>query len=87
VALGADLGTAADPGANTLRGTYPSGTVRFKSGIGAAQLQAVGNVWNPFVQGAGGTGRYGPAASVDGTSSLATGTNFSLQAGQSIQLG
>jgi hypothetical protein len=85
--LAVDLGTTADPGHNVLQRNGSLGSVRVKSGLGAVKIIAVGNTWNPLVQGADESGFYPPFAEVTSQSPFAVGTNFRLDAGQSIVLG
>jgi hypothetical protein len=72
-----DLGTASDPGGNTLQNNI----FRNLNVKGNTTLTAVGNTWNANIQGADGQGRYA-AARVDGPQS---GDNYYIDSGVSIQ--
>lgn len=72
-----DLGTASDPGGNTLR----DNVFRNLNATGNLTLTAVGNTWNPNIQGADAQGRYAKAR-VDGPRS---GDNYYIGPGVSIQ--
>jgi hypothetical protein len=88
----ANLGTASDPGGNTIQ---DSGTgVGFNAGVvsggivESGVIDAVGNLWNPDVQGANGFGFYPNPVTVTGADPEAQGQNFTLTfAGESINLG
>lgn len=56
--IAADLGTVTDPGNNILQNNAEFG---LDYGGGTAQVEAVGNTWNPRVQGADDLGKYVPA--------------------------
>lgn len=78
---GADLGTASDPGNNTIRlgGGFPGVTgVTVPTNVVNSTISAVGNTWNPNVQGADATGRYPTPIVVTGQSPLARGLNFNV---------
>jgi hypothetical protein len=66
-----DLGSAADAGSNTFTGNTSTGLRINLSSAGAAQ--AVGNTWNPNVQGADGSGRYASPVQETGP---ASGANY-----------
>ena len=54
-----DLGTAADPGGNIIQGTFKSMYLSFPGDvIEPIVLQAVGNTWQPYRQGADPEGHY-----------------------------
>ena len=72
-----DLGTASDPGGNTLL----NNVFRNLQVKANATLTAVGNTWNANIQGADAQGRYA-AARVDGPKS---GDNYYIDSGVSIQ--
>jgi hypothetical protein len=79
----ADLGTADDPGNNTITGNKTTGVlVRLD-----ADVNASGNIWNPLTQGTNSSGQY-PHVLVTGGSSAASGKNFILYGdlGTEIQL-
>ncbi len=76
-----DLGTAADVGRNIIGGNASCGLV--VRGATARHVQAVGNLWNPEVQGADGNGRYATPYSVRGPEQLAPRGNFALDAASS----
>jgi hypothetical protein len=67
----ADLGTQADAGGNTFTGNTSTGLQINLSWVGP--VQAVGNKWNPNVQGADNTGHYTPPAQ---KTERAGGTNY-----------
>jgi hypothetical protein len=79
----ADLGTTADPGGNTLTSNAGIG-LDIDGNFGARLITAVGNTWNPNVQGADGQGHY-TAAVVTGPDTAATGANFAVNASWSLQ--
>ena len=72
-----DLGTASDPGGNTLRNNI----FRNLNVKGNTTLTAVGNTWNANIQGADAQGKYA-AARVDGPQS---GDNYYISSDVSIQ--
>ena len=72
-----DLGTASNPGGNTLRDNI----FRNLNVKGNTTLTAVGNTWNPNLQGADAQGRYA-AGRIDGPQS---GDNYYIDSGVSIQ--
>jgi hypothetical protein len=61
-----DLGTAAEPGGNTLAGNGGGSSVNtnlhLRLTTGALVVSAAGNTWAPGVQGASAEGRYEPGA-------------------------
>jgi hypothetical protein len=73
----ADLGQVGDPGNNLIINNLVTG-VTFQSKVVCCGVWATGNTWNAFTQGADGNGHYPPGLIINGTSSLAKGTNFSL---------
>ena len=73
----ADLGQVGDPGNNLIINNLVTG-VTFQSTVVCCGVWATGNTWNAFTQGADGNGHYPPGLIINGTSSLAKGTNFSL---------
>jgi hypothetical protein len=76
----ADLGTASDPGNNTFRGSVQPGAtgVTVDTAVVDSAISAVGNTWNPNVQGADAGGRYPTTIVVTGQSPLARGLNFNV---------
>ena len=66
-----DLGTATDAGGNTFIGNTSTGLHINLGAVGPAQ--AVGNTWNPSVQGADGAGHYASPVQKTGP---ASGTNY-----------
>ena len=73
-----DVGSAADAGGNTFTGNTSTGLRINLNSAGAAQ--AVGNTWNPNVQGADGSGHYASPVQKTGP---ASGTNYIIgNAGQ-----
>jgi hypothetical protein len=77
--LSVDLGTALSPGGNTIQN---SGTGNL-SGITGDAISAVGNTWNPNVQGADANGHFPAATQLAGP---ASGANFTLNAGSLLSL-
>jgi hypothetical protein len=69
--VSADLGTQADAGGNTFTGNTGTGLKLNLTSVGPAQ--AVGNTWNPSVQGADNTGHYASPVQKTGP---ASGTNY-----------
>ncbi len=56
---GVDLGTASDPGGNTIQDNRNySNSFGYNLGISSGTVQAVGNTWNPSLQGSDSAGRY-----------------------------
>ncbi|HEU0034916.1 MAG TPA: right-handed parallel beta-helix repeat-containing protein [Kofleriaceae bacterium] len=79
----ADLGTDADPGANTLQGNFNVG-LDVDGFAGAHRIDAVGNVWRPSVQGADAAGKYS-VATVAGPVDGGSAGNFSINSGWSLR--
>ncbi len=81
---GIDLGTASDPGGNTIKdnggASYPNLSV---SGA-AATIQAVGNTWNASTQGADASGHYGSSL-ISASGSYLNGKNYYLAQGLYMQ--
>lgn len=70
-----DLGTSTDPGKNTFQG----GLVIEGSDFSPLRvIDAIGNTWNPSVQGADGNGQYDPTLVIPGSSTGISGPNYSL---------
>src|SRR6266508_1366966 len=85
-----DLGTLAEDGSNHIFGQSATG-VTFDPTItqfsGATVVNAVGNFWNPNVQGTDGFGLYPFHQKVSGLDGIARGPNFNMPNGQTaIQL-
>lgn len=76
----ANLGTAASPGGNVFQGNQ-SVSVFAES---PALVNAVGNTWNPNVQGADDNGRYTVTATITGPVAGMSNDNFSIANGSSI---
>jgi hypothetical protein len=74
----ADLGHFGDPGGNVFQGNGANGSVRLASANTGGKISAVGNTWEPGVQGADGTGHYPAEQFLTGLSPLAAGRNFRL---------
>jgi hypothetical protein len=72
---GVDLGNAGEPGNNDFSNLGVTG-VRVNT-VGVL-VRAIGNVWNPNVQGADTAGRYPKPFTVTGNSPVARGRNFEL---------
>lgn len=79
-----DLGTAADPGANTIQATTTGRGVVVNASA-AVTVNAVGNTWKAGVQGANGSGQYalGTAPCTANSCSVSTGSgaNYSVSGG------
>jgi len=73
-----DLGTAANVGNNVFQNRVLGVVIE-----GATQADAVGNTWNPNVQGTDSLGRYGSLAVVYGPVPIVLGNNFALGSDQS----
>jgi hypothetical protein len=77
-----DLGTAADPGGNTLTGNSTTGLLAALGDPAADALSttAVGNTWVPLAQGADAAGHFGDGVVVTGPAngSLLSGPNFTI---------
>lgn len=72
-----NLGTPASVGNNVFQNRVLGISID-----GGAQVDAVGNTWNPNVQGADGVGRYGSLAIVQGPVPITFGNNFALGSDQ-----
>ncbi|MFO0727279.1 MAG: Ig-like domain-containing protein [Myxococcota bacterium] len=72
-----DLGTAALAGGNTLSGDVTTGLQIATATPGAGPIDVAGNLWNPGIQGADGSGHYAAGTTATG---LASGRNFAVQA-------
>jgi hypothetical protein len=73
-----NLGTSASVGNNVFQNRVLGISID-----GAARADAVGNTWNPHVQGADSVGRYGSPAVVQGPVPITLGNNFALGSDQS----
>jgi len=71
-----DLGTVASPGKNTLRNNSSRNVLYESAATAGGQLDAVGNLWNPSVQGADAEGKYPAPAVVTG--SVTVGQNYGI---------
>jgi hypothetical protein len=77
-----DLGTAEDPGGNTLKDNANYGLLAVGD---PAEVQAVGNTWNANVQGADENGHYRNGDVIEGPrDELARGANFFIAKGTSL---
>jgi Protein of unknown function (DUF1565) len=74
-----DLGQPGDPGNNLIAANSNTGVTWDANIISskAGGIFAVGNTWNPGIQGSDGNGKYSPQV-LSGSSPLANGTNFKL---------
>jgi hypothetical protein len=79
----ADFGTVASPGGNNFSGNTEAG-VEIDGNFGQQLVTAVGNTWRPNVQGADAQGHYA-VATIPGPVAFASGNNFVLGAGWSLQ--
>jgi len=79
----ADFGTVADPGGNTFAGNTEL-NIDCDGNFGAGLVPAVGNTWQPNVQGADAQGHYA-ASTVQGPVAFVNGNNFELGSGWSLQ--
>lgn len=70
-----DLGTDANPGNNTFQNNSGSNIDEDTSAI---QVEAVGNIWNPGVQGADNLGKYSTVAVIQAPVSYVSYNNYSL---------
>jgi len=73
--ISVDLGTAADPGNNILK---DNSDVSLNYDSSRIQVEAVGNIWKPGIQGADGSGRYGSPAVLQGPIALAAFNNYAM---------
>ena len=78
----ADLGTAADPGGNTLTGNTSTSVQMNFTNVG--NVQAAGNTWNPNVQGADAAGHY--ATPTLKTGPAGSGTNYQITNASTLSL-
>jgi hypothetical protein len=73
-----DLGTVADPGNNIIKDGNLAG-VDFEGSLSAfGTVDAVGNTWNPNVQGADAQGHYITRRTISGGDVNSSGSNFNL---------
>lgn len=79
----ADLGTASNPGNNTLQNNVNIGLV-IDGNNGDRTIHAAGNTWRPDVQGANAQGKYG--AALMNAVAKTDRNNFAIQAGWRLQL-
>jgi hypothetical protein len=83
-----DLGTIAAPGNNIITangGVGLSVVAATGPAAGPPRITAVGNTWNASRQDADGDGRYIVVGTLDGPIAAASGNNFALVAGTSVQ--
>ncbi|THF87197.1 DUF1565 domain-containing protein [Deinococcus sp. KSM4-11] len=76
-----DLGTAADPGGNTLSGSDGPGL----EVDAPVQVSAVGNTWTPGIQGADASGQYGSTLIAGPTGNRTKDFNYYLVSGSSVR--
>jgi hypothetical protein len=76
----ADLGTVASPGDNVFQGNKGVGVFAEAPG----PVSAIGNTWNPNVQGADGTGKYTATAIIPGPVAATDNGNFGISDGSSL---
>ncbi len=81
---GIDLGTASDPGGNTIQDNGGSSYPNLAVSGSSAKVQAAGNTWNASTQGADAAGRYPPYL-VSPSDAYASGRNYYVIKGVSIQ--
>ena len=77
----ADLGTSDSPGNNLFQNTGVGVTVESSIGLGGIAVQAVGNTWNPSVQGADTNGKYATVATITGPVTAPPNGNYSVNDG------
>lgn len=81
----ADLGTDDDPGNNTIQANLGRG-VSSCCDVGPPLVNAVGNLWNPGMQGADSQGRYPvPPVTIVGPVAGMNGNNYAVGVGLSIR--
>lgn len=80
----ADLGTDANPGNNVFQNNQFGG-VSLGGTAGPQLVNAVGNTWNPGVQGSDNFGRYSMPATVSGPIQQTAGNNYDMWAGLSLR--
>jgi hypothetical protein len=78
-----DLGTEADPGNNVI--TFNSLGLTLFGSMGQTQVEAVGNTWNPSVQGADADGRYLTVETIQGPFPATFRENFDVADGWSLR--
>ena len=77
----AALGTNDSPGNNVFQNTGVGVTVESNIGVGGIAVQAVGNIWNPSVQGADTNGTYATAATITVPVTAPPNGNYSVNDG------
>jgi Protein of unknown function (DUF1565) len=77
----ADLGTSDSPGNNVFQNTGVGVTVESSIGVGGIAVQAIGNTWNPSVQGADASGKYATVATIIGPVTAPANGNYSVNDG------
>jgi hypothetical protein len=80
----ADLGTAANPGNNIFQNNRTVG-VSLQGARGPLQVDAIGNTWNPGVQGANSDGVYSTVNTVFGPIASVAGNNYDIVSGLSLR--
>ncbi|HEX3757107.1 MAG TPA: hypothetical protein VHW23_00305 [Kofleriaceae bacterium] len=78
-----DLGTVANPGNNEFSGNTGL-NLNLASSQGATVVTAIGNAWNPLIQGSDIRGKYPTTATVVGPVAAAAGNNYALASGWSL---
>jgi hypothetical protein len=82
-----DLGTAIDPGNNTITGGNLIGVAFDSKGFDTGTIDAVGNTWTANTQGADASGHYTTRRTVSGGDPNSSGSNFLMfLTGQKIKL-
>lgn len=81
---GIDMGTASDPGGNTLKDNGGSTDPNLSVSGSPATVQLVGNTWNANAQGADAAGHY-PSKLVSTTNAYESGKNYYFPKGVSLQ--
>ena len=76
----ADLGTAANPGGNVFQRNQAMSVFAESPAL----INAVGNTWNPNVQGADGNGKYITAATISGPITAPANGNYGISSGSSL---
>lgn len=79
-----DLGTEADPGNNIFQNNQTVG-VSVQGSMGPQQVTAVGNIWNPDIQGANSAGLYSSVSTVSGPIVSVAGNNYDIASGLSLR--
>jgi hypothetical protein len=77
----ADLGTSDSPGNNVFQNTGVGVAVESNIGVGGIAVLAVGNTWNPNVQGTDTNGKYATVATITGPVTAPANGNYSVNDG------